>query len=333
MKIFVLGAGSWGGTLAKVLSDNGNEVAVWEIDSAKAKKLDETRQMPFIAGTPFPKNIKVTSDISLIKDYDAVLVSVPSHFMRSTMEKIKNLGLDISQKLVISSTKGIENKTLKRMSEVIEEIFPGTYKNFAALSGPSHAEELSLGIPTLVTIASENKDTAVKCREMFVNDYFRIYLQNDVIGVELGAALKNVFAVAGGIIDGLNFGDNTKAAIITRGLKEVAKIGVALGGKYETFYGLSGLGDLIVTCFSKHSRNRSLGEMIGKGKSLEEAQNSMEMIAEGVKTSVAAWELGKKYNIELPIINAVYNTLFNGLNAREAVFSLMARDLKSENDA
>ena len=243
---------------------------------------------------------------------------------------IKKLNIDLDKKLIISATKGIENETLLRVSQIIEEIYPETKDKIVALSGPSHAEEVSKQIPTVVTSASKSKDLAVRARDLFMNDYFRVYTQDDIVGVELGASLKNVFAVAGGIIDGLKFGDNTKAAIISRGLKELISLGVALGGKEKTFYGLSGVGDLMVTCFSKHSRNRNLGEMLAKGKTLEQAEKELKMVAEGVKTCISAYQLGKKLNIELPIINQVYEVLFNNKNAKQAVFDLMTRTPKAE---
>ncbi|MCL2388857.1 MAG: NAD(P)-dependent glycerol-3-phosphate dehydrogenase [Elusimicrobia bacterium] len=329
MNIFVLGAGSWGGVLAALLNENGNNVTIWEIDSQKANELDANRKMPFIDAADFPKEIKVTSDLSQISSADAVLFVVPSHFLRGTCEKIKSLGIDISDKLIISATKGIENGTLKRMSEIIEEIFPAA-QSIIALSGPSHAEEVCFKMPTAIVSASANEVAAVKVRDLFRNNYFRVYSQTDIIGVETGAALKNVFAIACGIVDGLNFGDNTKAALATRGIKELVKLGKSLGGREETFYGLAGIGDLMVTCFSKHSRNRAVGEIIARGKTLDEAQSSLGMVAEGVKTTASAYNLGKKYNIELPIINAVYDVLFNGLNPVSAVATLMTREAKHE---
>ena len=330
MKISVLGAGSWGTTLACLLANNGHKVYLWEINEQAAEKLDKERLIPFIGGATIPKSVVISSDLKIINETEAVLFVVPSHFLRATVMTIKKLNINLGEKLIISATKGIENKTLLRVSQVIEEIYPETEDKIVALSGPSHAEEVSKKIPTLVTSASKNEDLAIKVRDLFNNDYFRVYTQNDIIGVELGASLKNVFAIAGGIIDGLNFGDNTKAAIVSRGLIELIKLGVALGGKEKTFYGLSGVGDLMVTCFSKHSRNRNLGEMLAKGKTLEEAEKELKMVAEGVKTCLSAYELGKKYNIELPIINEVYEILFNKKDTKKAVYDLMTRTPKSE---
>lgn len=330
MRITVLGAGSWGTTLACLLSDNGHDVFLWEFDEKIADKLNSNRMIPFIGGANIPANIKISSDLKMAEDTDAVLFVVPSHFLRSTVMSIKKLGIDISDKLIISATKGIETETLLRVSEIIEEIFPLTKDKIVALSGPSHAEEVSKKIPTVVISASKNEQNAKQCRDLFMNDYFRVYTQSDIVGVELGASLKNVFAVAGGIVDGLSFGDNTKAAIVSRGLKELVRLGVALGGNEKTFYGLSGVGDLMVTCFSKHSRNRNLGEMIAHGKTLHQAEKELQMVAEGVKTSISAYELGKKLNIELPIINQVYEVLFKNKDSKQAVYDLMTRTPKSE---
>ncbi|MBQ4178394.1 MAG: NAD(P)-dependent glycerol-3-phosphate dehydrogenase [Elusimicrobia bacterium] len=330
MKISVLGAGSWGTTLACLLANNGHNVYLWEINKQAAEKLDKERVIPFIGGATIPENVVISSDLNVIKETEAVLFVVPSHFLRSTVMSIKKLNIDLGKKLVISATKGIENETLLRVSQIIEEIYPDTKDKIVALSGPSHAEEVSKQIPTVVTSASKNEELAVKVRDLFMNDYFRVYTQDDIVGVELGASLKNVFAVAGGIIDGLNFGDNTKAAIISRGLIELINLGVALGGKEKTFYGLSGVGDLMVTCFSKHSRNRNLGEMLAKGKTLEQAEKELKMVAEGVKTCMSAYQLGKKLNIDLPIINQVYEVLFNNKDAKKAVYDLMTRSPKAE---
>ena len=330
MKISVLGAGSWGTTLACLLAGNGHQVYLWEINKQAAEKLDKERIIPFIGGATIPENVTISSDLNVINETEAVLFVVPSHFLRSTVNSIKNLNIDLGKKLVISATKGIENETLLRVSQIIEEFYPNTKDKIVALSGPSHAEEVSKKIPTVVTAASKDENLAVKVRDLFINDYFRVYTQNDIIGVELGASLKNVFAIAGGIIDGLNFGDNTKAAIVSRGLKELVRLGVALGGKEHTFYGLSGIGDLMVTCFSKHSRNRNLGEMLAKGKTLEQAEKELKMVAEGVNTCISAYNLGKKLDIELPIINQIYEVLFKNKDAKQAVYDLMTRTPKAE---
>ncbi|MDR3306980.1 MAG: NAD(P)-dependent glycerol-3-phosphate dehydrogenase [Endomicrobium sp.] len=330
MKITVLGAGSWGATLAVLLADNGHKATIWEFDAKRAEDLNNRKIKPFEAGVELPKGIAVTNILESVEAAEAVLFAVPSHYMRSTCVLLKDNDISLKDKLIMSVTKGVENGTLLRMSEVIEDVFNGVYNDIAVLSGPSHAEEVCRKIPTVVTSASVSLETAEKCRNLFVNDYFRVYTQDDIVGVEIGAALKNVFAVASGIVDGLKYGDNTKAAIVSRGLRELVKIGVVLGGKEQTFYGLSGLGDLMVTCFSRHSRNRAVGQAVGEGISLEEAQNRLGMIAEGVKNAVSAYELGKKLNIELPIINEVYYVLFENKKPVDAVNDLMKRDAKQE---
>jgi len=330
MKITVLGAGSWGATLAALLLENGNDVVLWEIDKKRAQNLQSRKIKPFKAGIELPKKLVVTNSLDSIKKSGAVLFAVPSQYMRSTCEFLKSNGVTLDKKLVISATKGIENETLLRMSEVINEVFPKTYKNTAVLSGPSHAEEVCRKVPTVVTSAAASLEVAEKARKLFMNKYFRVYTQTDIIGVETGAALKNVFAIASGIVDGLKFGDNTKAAIVSRGLIELARIGVALGGKEKTFYGLSGAGDLMVTCFSRHSRNRAVGEAVGQGHSAAAAEKSLGMVAEGITNAVSAYEIGKKLNVELPIINAVYKVLFKGKKPLDAVTELMTRAPKHE---
>ncbi|MDR1244170.1 MAG: NAD(P)-dependent glycerol-3-phosphate dehydrogenase [Endomicrobium sp.] len=330
MRITVLGAGSWGATLATLLFENGHNVTIWEIDAKRAKDLNERKLKPFEAGDLLPEGINVTNTFESFNISDAILFAVPSDYMRATCNLLKSNGVSLKDKLIISATKGIENKTLLRMSEVIESVFSGVYNNIAVLSGPSHAEEVCRKVPTAVTSASTNYEVSERCMSLFMNNFFRVYTQDDIIGVEVGAALKNVFAIASGIVDGLQYGDNTKAAIVSRGLKEVAKVGVALGGKEETFFGLSGAGDLMVTCFSKHSRNRALGEAIGSGRTLCEAQNSISMVAEGVKNAASAYEIGKKLKLKLPIINEIYKVLFECKNPLVAVNDLMTRAPKQE---
>jgi glycerol-3-phosphate dehydrogenase (NAD(P)+) len=312
------------------LVDNGHDVVIWEIDGKRAKDLNDRKIKPFKAEVDLPKKISITSSLDSIKYSEGVLFAVPSHYMRSTCLLLKGKNISLAGKFIMSTTKGVENKTLLRMSEVIENVFPEVYDNIAIISGPSHAEEVCKKVPTVVTSASRKFEIAEKCRKLFMNDYFRVYTQSDIVGVEIGAALKNVFAVAAGIIDGLKYGDNTKAALVSRGLLELVKIGVILGGKEQTFYGLSGLGDLVVTCFSRHSRNRFVGQSIGEGKSLEEVQKRLGVVAEGVKNAVSAYELGKKLNIELPIINEIYYVLFENKNPIDAVDALMRRDAKQE---
>ncbi|MDR1417677.1 MAG: NAD(P)-dependent glycerol-3-phosphate dehydrogenase [Endomicrobium sp.] len=330
MRITVLGAGSWGATLATVLFENGHNVTIWEIDAKRAKDLNDRKLKPFEAGDLLPKGIDVINDFESFNKSDAILFVVPSDYMRSTCNLLKSKAISLKDKLIINATKGIENKTLLRMSEVIESVFNGVYNNIAVLSGPSHAEEVCRKVPTAVTSSSVNLEISERCRALFMNKFFRVYIQSDMIGVEVGAALKNIFAIASGIMDGLHYGDNTKAVIVSRGLKELTKVGVALGAKAETFFGLSGAGDLMVTCFSRHSRNRAVGEAIGSGKTLCDAQNGINMVAEGVKNAVSAYEIGKKLNLELPIINEVYKVLFECKDPLTAVNDLMTRGPKHE---
>ncbi|MDR3071341.1 MAG: NAD(P)-dependent glycerol-3-phosphate dehydrogenase [Endomicrobium sp.] len=325
VKITVLGSGSWGATLAILLFENGHDVTVWEFDATRAKYLQAGKIKPFKAGTVLPKGLIVTDSFEMFKDSDVVLFAVPSQYVRSTCEILKNKGISFDEKIVISATKGVEANPVMRMSEVIEDVFGGIYKNIVVLSGPSHAEEVCKKKPTAIVSAAVNIDLAEKCRSLFMSDYFMVHTQTDVIGVEIGAALKNVFAVASGIIDGLKCGDNTKAAIISRGFNELVKIGIALGGKEQTFYGLSGLGDLICTCFSKHSRNRAVGQAIGEGMSLEEAERNLGMVAEGVKNTISAYRIGKELKLEIPIINGIHAVLFEGINPLKVINDLMTR--------
>jgi glycerol-3-phosphate dehydrogenase (NAD(P)+) len=292
--------------------------------------LQNRKIKPFAGGVDLPKNLLITNDLKCILNSKAVLFAVPSQYVRSTCEFLKNNGVSLDAKLIISATKGVENETLLRMSEVIEDVFKGVYKNVAVLSGPSHAEEVCRKVPTAVVSASVNIEISEKTRDLFMNDYFRVYTNCDIVGVEIGGALKNVFAIASGIVDGLKFGDNTKSLIVSRGLRELASVGSALGANRETFYGLSGVGDLMVTCFSRHSRNRSIGQAIGEGKNLEDAEKSLGMVAEGVKNTISAYAIGKKLNIELPIINEVYKVLFERKNPLKALNDLMTREPKYE---
>ncbi len=331
-KIAVLGAGSWGTTLAILLSCNGREVSLWEhLDSACQDLNAKRENANFLPGIKIPPDIFISSNLSDIIDSSSVIVlAVPSHVIRPVCETLAQL--DIRNRLIISVAKGIENDTLMRMSEVISEILVSSdnQNRVGVLSGPSHAEEVSVRMPTSIVAAATDNKIARKIQEIFINEYFRVYTNNDVIGVELGGALKNIIALAAGIVDGLGFGDNTKAALLTRGIAEISRLGGALGANPSTFSGLSGIGDLIVTCTSRHSRNRRMGEMIGQGLSLEEALTHMTMVAEGVKTTTSAYQLAKKIGVEMPITNQVYRVLFEGYNAKHAVKELMTREAKPE---
>lgn len=330
-KIGILGAGGWGTALAVLLNSIGHNIHLWEYRKEAALELSRTREnRDFLPGVNIPENIKITSDIEeTVTKKDLILFTLPSHTVRSVGEKISNFQFDNS--FIVSCSKGIENNTLLRMSEVILETIPNFPKErIVVLSGPSHAEEVGRGIPTVVVAASTNTESAKQVQDIFMCPTFRVYTSKDVIGVELGGALKNIIAIAAGISDGVGFGDNTKAALMTRGIVEITRLGIAMGANSLTFAGLSGIGDLIVTCTSRHSRNRYVGEQLGKGKSLREVLESMVMVAEGVKTTQSANDLSKNYNVEMPITREVYRVLFEGKKPKKAVYDLMTRNPKVE---
>jgi glycerol-3-phosphate dehydrogenase (NAD(P)+) len=331
MNISVIGAGSWGTTLAILLCDNGHNVKLWEYDKKNYDLLlSNNENTKFLPGIKFPNNLYVTNDlIESLNFSDIIINAVPTQFIRNTYKGIPNSLIE--NKIIVNVAKGIEVNTLFRISEVFSDLFPNISKdNLLTLSGPSHAEEVSRKIPTAVVIASCEEEHAIMVQELFMNNYFRVYRTHDVVGVELGGALKNVMAIGAGIIDGIGYGDNTKAALMTRGIFEISKIGKALGADPKTFAGLSGIGDLIVTCSSKHSRNRFVGENIGKGIKLNEIISSMNMVAEGVETAKSAYNLAAKLNVEAPIINEVYQVLFHDKNPHDAIDDLMNRDMKAE---
>ena len=331
MKITVLGAGSWGTTLALVLLGNAHDVQLWTYKKEQAAAMKELHENPqFLPGIRLPPQLQIVTDIEAACAHrDMIVAAVPSQFLRSVLTRIADL--DLTHTIICNVAKGIENTTYMTMSEVmIDVLHHETKGNLAILSGPSHAEEVSKQIPTAVVAASFKERTAKIVQEAFLTPYFRVYLNDDIRGVELGGALKNVIAVAAGISDGAGFGDNTKAAIMTRGIYEITRLGVKLGAQPRTFAGLSGVGDLIVTCMSRHSRNRYVGEQVGKGIPLQTVLKEMVMVAEGVATARSALELEKKYNVELPIITEVHRVLFEGKNARIATQDLMTRDAKGE---
>jgi len=330
-KIGILGAGGWGTALAILLESNGHSVHLWEYRKEVALELSRSREnRDFLPGVNIPENIKITSDIEeAAAEKDLILFTLPSHIVRVVGEKISNLQLDNS--LIVSCSKGIENHTLLRMSQVILETIPNfPEERIVVLSGPSHAEEVGRGIPTVVVAASTNEKSSKQVQDIFMCPTFRVYSSKDVIGVELGGSLKNIIAIAAGISDGVDFGDNTKAALMTRGIVEITRLGTVMGANSLTFAGLSGIGDLIVTCTSRHSRNRYLGEQLGKGKSLREVLDSMVMVAEGVRTTQSANDLSKTYGVEMPITREVYRVLFEGKKPRKAVYDLMTRNPKVE---
>ena len=331
MKITVLGAGGWGTTLAVLLFNNTHDVTLWEYKKDYVEVLIKTRENPiYLPGIKIPSEIKITHDLeeSTLKK-DLIVLAVPSQFLRSVIKDLKFTS--IKDSILVSVAKGIEIKSLMTMSQILKEVFPSIdEEQVVALSGPSHAEEVSRKVPTAVVAASKSHGTSKTVQSVFMTSYFRVYSSKDILGVELGGAFKNVIAIGAGIIDGAKFGDNTKAAIMTRGVAEIARLGVAMGASPETFSGLSGMGDLIVTCMSRHSRNRYVGEQIGAGKKLKEVLASMEMVAEGVETSRSASQLSKKLDVETPITNEVYKILFEDKDPVEATNDLMTRDMKME---
>lgn len=330
-RIGVLGAGSWGTALAVLLESNGHDVVLWEFQEDVVRELENKREnKPFLPGVHLPEGIAITSRISdAAAGRDMLFIVVPSHVVRSVAEQLTELSLDGAN--VVSCSKGIENKSLQRMSEVLTETIPDLpLDRVVTLSGPSHAEEVGRRIPTVVVAASTNPEAAKCVQDVLSNAVFRVYTNSDLIGVELGGALKNIIAIAAGISDGVGFGDNTKAALLNRGMVEITRLGTAMGANRMTFAGLSGMGDLIVTCTSRHSRNRYLGEEIGKGKTLEQVLDDMVMVAEGVRTTRSAYDLSKKLDVTMPITEEVYRILFEDKDPKKAVYDLMTRDPKAE---
>lgn len=327
-KISVLGSGSWGLALALLLHNNGHEVLLWSARPENARKLREKRENPDrLPGVRLPDEIDVLTDMErALKDVDVTVLAVASPYIRSTAHKMAPFVC--KDQKIVNVAKGIEEKTLKTLSEVIEEEIP--QGNVAVLSGPSHAEEVGRGLPTTCVISAHTQEVAEYLQSIFMSPVFRVYTTPDILGVELGGALKNVIALAAGTADGLGYGDNTKAALITRGITEIGRLGKKMGAQMETFYGLSGIGDLIVTCASKHSRNRKAGYLIGQGYTMEEAMKEVQMVVEGVYSARAARGLAEKYEVEMPIITEVNRVLFEGKSAAEAVMDLMLRDKKVE---
>lgn len=327
-KAGIIGAGSWGTALAMLLHKNGHEVTVWsviEAEIAMLKKEHEHKEK--LPGVKLPEDMVFTTDLrAAVEGRDVLVLAVPSPYTRSTARMLKEYA-EPGQRIV-NVAKGIEEETLMTLSQIVEEEVPQA--EAAVLSGPSHAEEVSRGIPTTIVVGAGKKETAEYLQNLFMNDVFRVYTSSDVLGIELGGALKNVVALAAGIADGLGYGDNTKAALITRGIAEIARLGVTMGAKFETFCGLTGIGDLIVTCASMHSRNRRAGILIGQGKTMEEAMKEVKMVVEGVYSAKAAMGLAVKYGVQLPIIEQVNAVLFENKPADEAVKDLMLRDKKIE---
>lgn len=327
-RVCILGGGSWGIALAVLLHKNGHQVTIW---SALAKEIEELlaiHEHKALPGVKLPKDIILTvDDEQAVKGQDVLIMAVASSFTRNTAKRLCPL-VEEGQ-IIVNVAKGIEESTLMTLSQIIEDEIPQA--EVAVLSGPSHAEEVSRGVPTTIVVGAEKKKTAEYLQNVFTNEVFRVYISPDVLGMELGGALKNVVALAAGIADGLGYGDNTKAALITRGIAEIGRLGIAMGGRFETFSGLTGIGDLIVTCASMHSRNRRAGILIGQGYTMEEAMDEVQMVVEGVYSAKAAIGLAQKYGVQLPIIEQVNAILFEGKAADEAVKELMLRDKKIEN--
>lgn len=330
MKISVLGAGSWGTALAIILSNNGHDVTLWEFKKEYVKGLIKHHENKiFLPGISIPQEIVITHSLEQAStNQHMIVIAIPTQFVRSVLKKMKKYSF--LNTTFVSVAKGIEKETLVTVDHIISDELDIEENNIAVLSGPSHAEEVSRKIPTAVVAASRNLDTAKDVQAAFMTSYFRVYSTTDIVGVELGGALKNVIAIGAGIIDGAKFGDNTKAAIMTRGIAEISRLGVQLGARPETFSGLSGMGDLIVTCMSRHSRNRYVGEQIGMGKKLPEVLKSMKMVAEGVETCKSVHELAAKHHIEVPIASAVYNILFHEKDPIKVTYELMSRGMKAE---
>lgn len=329
-KVVVIGAGSWGTALGLVLARKGHDVTLWERDEKIAKTLQEERENKrLLPGIIFPENLNVTNELNgLLKGVKYVVLSVPSQALRSVIEKISS---QIEENtILINTAKGIEVKSGETLSEVIKEEIKGKYhKNIVILSGPTHAEEVALEIPTAIVAAGESEKAKV-VQELFNTDRFRVYMSTDILGVELGGAVKNCLAIGAGIADGMGYGDNAKAALVTRGITEMIRFGKALGANEMTFSGLTGIGDLIVTCGSKHSRNRFVGEELGKGRKIDDILANMIMVAEGVATVKAVHEKIKKLNISMPIVESIYDIIYEGADPKEKVKELMTRELKEE---
>ncbi|MDY5578219.1 MAG: NAD(P)H-dependent glycerol-3-phosphate dehydrogenase [Lachnospiraceae bacterium] len=327
-KVGILGAGAWGIALGLVLHKNGHQVTMWTCVESEAEMLLKDREhKSSLPGVKLPEDMKITMDIEeAVKGMDLVVMAVASRFTRETAAKLKNIA--VTDQKILNVSKGIEDTTLMTLTEVILDEVP--IVDVAVLSGPSHAEEVGRGLPTTVVAGASRRETAVYIQELFMNDVFRVYTSPDVKGMELGGALKNVIALAAGIADGAGCGDNTKAALITRGIAEISRLGVKMGGNINTFSGLSGIGDLIVTCASMHSRNRRAGILIGQGKSMDEAMTEVHAVVEGVYSAKAAYKLAEKYQVSMPIVEQVNKVLFEGKDVRQALQDLMKREKRDE---
>lgn len=327
--IAVIGAGSWGTALAILLYENGNQVTLWSYREDEAEEIRSKRQLASkLPGVTLPEGIAVTSDMdAAVRGKSVLVLVVPSNCVRETARKMRPFVEEGT--VVVCASKGIEEDTLDTMTDIVEEEIPQA--DAAVLSGPSHAEEVARGLPTTCVIGAKSEETARMLQKLFMSHCFRVYISSDMLGIELGGALKNVIALAAGIADGMGYGDNAKAALITRGMAEIGRLGMKMGGRFETFSGLTGIGDLIVTCASMHSRNRRAGILMGKGYTMEEAMKEVNMVVEGVYSARSAMRLAEKYDSELPIIEQVNKVLFEGKDPKKAVSELMLRDNKLEN--
>lgn len=327
-KVCVLGAGSWGTALALVVAKKGYNVSMWTLNEEQCNKINKDKEnIDYLPGVVIPDNIVVTTNIEeAVKDGTIIVLAVPSQAIRSVCRQIKPFVKD--KQILVDVAKGLEKGTGLRLSDVCNQELPNN--KYVVLSGPSHAEEVSRDIPTTVVVSSEDIHIAEIVQDIFMSPKFRVYTNPDVVGVELGGALKNIIAFGAGICDGLGYGDNAKAALMTRGIKEIGRLGVAMGAKASTFSGLSGIGDLIVTCTSMHSRNRRAGILIGQGKTLEETLAEVKMVVEGITATDVAYNVAKELNVEMPITNAIYSVLYDNANPDEVVTELMMRDKTHE---
>lgn len=328
--ISVIGAGGWGSALAQLLSGHGHPVTLWAHEPAQADEINTAHtNRKFLPGVDLSPVIRATTDLAAAAQADVLVVVPPSQFLKGVAQSLQAAGVPAGIPL-LCCTKGLEHHTGKIMTQVLGDFFPEN--PVAALSGPNHAEEVARGTPAAAVLAADDHDLAVELQKLFNTGSFRTYTSDDVAGVELGGALKNIYAIAAGISDGLGLGDNAKSALVTRSLAEMIRLGTSLGGQRETFYGLSGLGDLIVTCFSVHSRNRGVGERLGRGETLDDIQKSMVMVAEGVPTARSAYEEARKRGLETPLLDTVHEVLFGKLPPREGLLRLLARDPKREHE-
>ena len=328
-KISVVGSGGWGTANAVLLANNGHEVLLWSYFEDESRELENKREnTQFLKGIKIPESVKFTSDISKCSDADLIVMASPSHAMRAVAKSLSSYVKN--GQLILNISKGFDDKSGMRLSEVIYSEIPNSI--VASMSGPSHAEEVGIGMPTTNVVAHSDVKIAQYIQDIYMSPTFRVYTTDDIIGLEIGGSLKNIIALAAGICDGLGYGDNTKAALMTRGLVEITRLGIKMGAQEETFSGLTGIGDLIVTCTSMHSRNRRAGILIGKGMSADEAQKEVKMTVEGIRATYSAYELSKKYDVEMPIVETIYKVLTGTLPVNKAAANLMGREKKHETE-